>query len=247
MTLLILALSFFLLLASYAAQSFNIARTGRVNRDSAALMMRVQRQPPMLDENTLWRLTVRMPQKDKGSAPVSAVARVRFIEERGYEPPSGKIFVEDDFSGIFRVNEQGYAASWTLSEDKDDRKDGLWVMGLFAQPKYPFLYFSLGLFPNFITVSGEEEAFSLMEGVPGVPGDKLNFIFSHTNNGEEGRVLSNGKVTYKNSEILNLPLTQVDIGEEVAAGTVELVPVYPDSSSSSSSSSSTDEVPQQGC
>ena len=38
------------------------------------------------------------------------------------------------------------SGKWTLSEDKNDRKDGLWIWGLFEEPKYPFLYFNLGLF-----------------------------------------------------------------------------------------------------
>jgi hypothetical protein len=30
----------------------------------------------------------------------------------------GRIFVEDDFNGLIKVDEKGYAGSWTLSEDK---------------------------------------------------------------------------------------------------------------------------------
>jgi hypothetical protein len=35
-----------------------------------------------------------------------------------YINTQGRIFVEDDFNGLIRVDEKGYAGSWTLSEDK---------------------------------------------------------------------------------------------------------------------------------
>ena len=34
---------------------------------------------------------------------------------------------------------------WQLSEDPDDRKDSLWIWGLFKEPLYPFILFSLGV------------------------------------------------------------------------------------------------------
>ena len=98
----------------------------------------------LLDSTTLWRISITLTKS--GSKSIDCIARVRFVEDRNYEPPQGRIFVEDDFNGLIKVDEKGYAGSWTLSEDKDDRKDGLWIWGLFQEPKYPFLYFSLGTF-----------------------------------------------------------------------------------------------------
>jgi hypothetical protein len=96
-----------------------------------------------LDGDTLWRLSIKL-QAD-GEKTSEATARVRFVDYRNYEPPQGQIFVEDDYNGLVQVNEKGYCkVLWTLSEDKENRKDGLWVWGLFEEPKYPFLYFSLG-------------------------------------------------------------------------------------------------------
>lgn len=98
----------------------------------------------LLDSSTLWRISISLTKS--GFKSIDCIARVRFVEDRNYEPPQGRIFVEDDFNGLIKVDEKGYAGSWTLSEDKDDRKDGLWIWGLFQEPKYPFLYFSLGIF-----------------------------------------------------------------------------------------------------
>jgi hypothetical protein len=203
-----------------------VGRQRQFKARSSSSLYAAERTPPLLNGNTVWRLRLNLVGQD-GKPALKATARIRFVEEKGYEPPSGKVFIENDFSGIIRTNEKGYASTWTLSEDRNDRKDGLWIMGLFKEPKYPYLYFSLTVFETFLLPNGEEQPFSLMEGSSGVPGDKLNFVFNHLNKGpEDGRVLSGGVITFKNSEILNLPLTKVDIGEEVSAGTVELSPVY---------------------
>ena len=67
----------------------------------------------------------------------------------------GRIFIEDDYNGLVRVDEEGYAGVWTLSEDKDDRKDGLWIWGLFEEPKYPYIYFYLDIYPTVIVDKNE--------------------------------------------------------------------------------------------
>ncbi|GMI26533.1 hypothetical protein TrCOL_g1051 [Triparma columacea] len=58
---------------------------------------------------------------------------VRFEPLDGYEPPQGKI------SG------EGITGSYLLSEDPEDRKDGLWVWGLFKDPLYPFCLVKLDI------------------------------------------------------------------------------------------------------
>ena len=122
-------------------------RTVRTYVNSRESMMMNSSPSPkraLLDSTTLWRISITLTKS--GSKSIDCIARVRFVEDRNYEPPQGRIFVEDDFNGLIKVDEKGYAGSWTLSEDKDDRKDGLWIWGLFQEPKYPFLYFSLGTF-----------------------------------------------------------------------------------------------------
>ncbi len=96
-----------------------------------------------LSSADLWRLTIRF-KSFNNTRIQEASARVRFIPTKNYEPPQGRVFIEDDFNGLFKADDNGYSGRWTLSEDKNDRKDGLWVWGLFEEPKYPFLYFNLG-------------------------------------------------------------------------------------------------------
>jgi hypothetical protein len=97
---------------------------------------------PSLSSNCLWNLDIALQSKDIKS---TTLIGVRFVEDRGYEPPQGKIFVETDPNSFMKLTGKGYAGSWSLSEDKNDRKDGLWIWGLFKEPKYPYLYFTLGL------------------------------------------------------------------------------------------------------
>lgn len=74
----------------------------------------------------LWNLKVQL-KAFNGTMMQEALAKIRFMATKNYEPPQGRIFVEDDYNGIFRVDEDGYGGRWTLSEDKKERKDGLWI------------------------------------------------------------------------------------------------------------------------
>lgn len=178
------------------------------------------------DGETLWRLNVRLSRD--GDKDTTAALRVRFVPDRGYEPPSGRIFIEDDFQGLVKVDEQGYAGTWTLSEDKEDRKDGLWIWGLFETPKYPFMYFYLDVFSSTVLPSGEEDP--IWANIGGVPGNRLNFRFEHVVDKETGTILSNGLMNFKASELIKAdPFGvggTVDVGDSVTAGAVDIVPAF---------------------
>jgi hypothetical protein len=65
------------------------------------------------------------------------VVNCRFVEEEGYEPPQGAVEVVPSSGGNDKLSfSKSY---WKLSEDPNDRKDGLWVWGLFKEPLYPFM------------------------------------------------------------------------------------------------------------
>lgn len=103
-----------------------------------------------LTSQTMWRIFLTLQLDGKTKTRTSVV--VRFVEERNYEPPQGRVYIEADETGFVKSDGKGYSGVWTLSEDKEDRKDGLWVWGLFEEPKYPFLYFYLG---NIIAVHNQ--------------------------------------------------------------------------------------------
>mmetsp|Transcript_36301 Transcript_36301/g.34308 ORF Transcript_36301/g.34308 Transcript_36301/m.34308 type:complete len:254 (-) Transcript_36301:88-849(-) len=181
----------------------------------------------LLDSSTLWRISLTL--SKPGCASIDAIARLRFIEDRNFEPPQGRIFVEDDFNGLIRVDEKGYAGSWTLSEDKDDRKDGLWIWGLFAEPKYPFLYFSLGIFKSIMLPSGLEKP--IWDG-EGVPNDRLNIRFAHERDPVKGAVLTDAVMEYQITELRKADPFGVggtiNVGDKFTAGTVSLRQVLGD-------------------
>lgn len=62
---------------------------------------------PSLRENSLWKITLKF--RKQGYKDIDATARIRFIQATNYEPPQGKVFVEDDYNALIKVDEQGYA------------------------------------------------------------------------------------------------------------------------------------------
>jgi hypothetical protein len=67
----------------------------------------------------------------------------KFLEEEGYEPPQGVLQPIDIASSEQAGRLQITKSYWKLSEDPNDRKDGLWIWGLFKEPLYPFLLLQL--------------------------------------------------------------------------------------------------------
>jgi hypothetical protein len=182
-----------------------------------------------LDQRTPWQLSISL--RRPGQSKLDVAVRVRFVEKGGYEPPQGRIFVESDSLGLLVTDEMGWAeGSWTLSEDKDDRRWGLWVQGLFEEPLYPYLYLSVGVKDAVVLASSQVEG---VFGGEGVPGKRLYFRFNHVRN--KGEVtLSDGQVTYKTVEMIKAdPLGlggMVNAGEIMPAGVVQIQPLLSPSS-----------------
>ena len=177
-----------------------------------------------LDERTLWRMNLTF--KRQGCRETTAAIRVRMLEARGYEPPQGRIFIEDDFNGLVKTDEKGYSGTWTLSEDKDDRKDGLWIWGLFEEPKYPYLYFYLDVYDDIVLPSGEKQP--IYDDGETIPKGRLNMRFSHVQEKGKGAILTDGQMTYQETELLKAdPLGiggRVNVGNFIDAGQIEMIP-----------------------
>ena len=113
-----------------------------------------------LDENTTWRLRFSLngvPTTSGRKVGELFVVDVQFILEEGYEPPQGdikQIIKESNDNENVRYLKVTNGR-WKLSEDPDDRKDGLWVWGLFKEPLYPFML--LQLETEEYALPGEEE------------------------------------------------------------------------------------------
>ncbi|KAJ1439801.1 hypothetical protein B484DRAFT_443708 [Ochromonadaceae sp. CCMP2298] len=208
------ALAAFLYLASVSSFTRSFQRPTRSLQVAAA-------KKAELSGPNLWRITLSL--RRAGCKNIEAVARVRFVADGQYEPPQGRLFIEDDLNGLIKCNERGYAGGWTLSEDKNDRKDGLWIWGLFEEPKYPFLYFFLDVYDTVVLPSGEED--KIFDG-EGIPNARLKFRFNHVRDKERGSLLSDGQMTYKLTEMVKAdPLGiggTIDVGDEISAGICDI-------------------------
>ena len=113
------------------------------------------------------------------------------------------------------VGEDGTASdagTWQLSEDPDDKRDGLWIWGLFEEPLYPFLLVSL-----------DSETIGLPEG------GRLALRLGHKSRPNEGeQLLSSGSVAARRKENYNADLfglSSAALDEDTNIGTVSIQPV----------------------
>mmetsp|Transcript_4543 Transcript_4543/g.8361 ORF Transcript_4543/g.8361 Transcript_4543/m.8361 type:complete len:206 (+) Transcript_4543:80-697(+) len=136
------------------------------------------------------------------------VIQAQFIEDEGYEPPQGSL---KQIKGDLQLTK----SRWILSEDPDNRKDGLWVWGLFSEPLYPFLLLNL-----------ETGKFDL----PGEDGDsvlplKLFAQINHKRDEEKGVLLSQAELNVREIETVKadpIGAATVDVYEEVAVGQITI-------------------------
>ena len=160
-----------------------------------------------------WRVKIDLTAPGGGAAPVTVNADLRFAEEEGFEPPQGFLRVERCVpEGALTLGEQ--PARWLLSEDPEDRKDSLWIWGLFSEPLYPFILLQLEL----------AAPLAVADGVS-IPAGPLYCQVDHRR--KDGAVqLGEGAVTYKVSEKLAadlVGLSQVTYNEPIRCGTIRFV------------------------
>jgi hypothetical protein len=104
-----------------------------------------------LTEETTWRLRFSLtgvPTKFDRKVGELFSVDVQFKEDEGFEPPQGTVVQvqtsNDESSSSSRINALKIKGGrWKLSEDPNDRKDGLWVWGLFSEPLYPFMLLNI--------------------------------------------------------------------------------------------------------
>lgn len=180
-----------------------------------------------LTEETLWKLRFSMSgiktTDDRRINELLFVVDANFIEDEGYEPPQGSVVARD----IQNDNDDSSSNSsnvatlriksgrWQLSEDPEDRKDGLWVWGLFQEPLYPFLLLQLETEP--IELPGEKTIAPL----------KLFAQISHSRDKERGVVLKASQLNIREMETIKAdPFggATVEIYEEVTVGQLSIQP-----------------------
>ena len=165
-----------------------------------------------LTEETDWklRLVLRSVSTTQGRKVDHVVsATVQFREEEGYEPPQGSITTaEGDPLKITK-------SYWKLSEDPNDRKDGLWIWGLFKEPLYPFMLLQMEV--DEIPLSEDDTIQPL----------QLYAQINHKRDDEAGVILEAGELKVRQMETINADpfgVASVDVYEEVNIGTLSILP-----------------------
>ena len=77
-----------------------------------------------------WRLFYTLPEQN-----LERCLLADFTADVDYEPPQGTVSLT--------LGNTTHAGRWLLSEDPEERKDGLWIWGLFKEPLYPFLLMTM--------------------------------------------------------------------------------------------------------
>jgi len=144
------------------AQQFQNRQAVKLAAESATSSMAT------LTEATTWTMRMNLenlPTEKGKKAGGIYVIQAKFIEEEGYEPPQGilqQFFPKDDTVDDENTENEPSASQmtvrsgrWTLSEDPNDRKDSLWIWGLFKEPLYPFLLLQFEV--EKIELPGEEK------------------------------------------------------------------------------------------
>jgi hypothetical protein len=184
----------------------------------------------------------------------------QFVEEDGYEPPQGtfvqqqqlysstssssSLVMQDEMNRTTITSATDITSSssssnrclqigksrWILSEDPNDRKDGLWVWGLFKEPLYPYMLLSFETLPIPLNSTGTAAASTAT--IDCIPALQLYVQLNHTRNRDTGAVsfqlsnsASNYDLTIRQKETISadpLGVSKVDIYEELSIGTFSI-------------------------
>jgi hypothetical protein len=173
-----------------------------------------------LTEHTTWRLRFVlqgvMTKKGKKVDEIF-VATCKFLEEDGYEPPQGALQQVELTSDRLKVT----ASYWKLSEDPNDRKDGLWIWGLFKEPLYPFML--LQLETAAVPLSGNANADG--EDVDEILPLQLYAQINHSRDSEMGVILEGAELNVRQMETMKADpfgVSMVDVFEERNVGTLSI-------------------------
>lgn len=81
-----------------------LTKGSRTPNNSNNILLMSNSNAATLTKNTKWRLSFSL--MCEGYKPVDVLAQIRFINDKGYEPPQGKVFLEEDQNGLIRINNQ---------------------------------------------------------------------------------------------------------------------------------------------
>ncbi|CAJ1951732.1 unnamed protein product [Cylindrotheca closterium] len=214
--------------------SWSSSSSCRSCRSSSSLMASVA--TTTLTDKTTWKLRFLLQglptEKGKKVEEMLFTINAQFIEEEGYEPPQGdlqQVYLDDADQEKEEEEEEKNTATgtavagqlritksrWLLSEDPTERKDGLWVWGLFKEPLYPFLL--LQLETDRVPLPGEDD--------DAIKPLKLFAQLNHQREKEIGVILKGGDLKIRQMETMKADpfgAATVDVYDEVTIGKINI-------------------------
>lgn len=189
-------------------------------RTSRSLSSQLWASKATLTDDTLWKLRFVLKGIETGKGKkVDRIFRIdaNFLEEEGYEPPQGSVRQIASDNENFKITK----SYWQLSEDPNDRKDGLWIWGLFKEPLYPFLLLKLETDSIPFGCEDDEDVIKPLQ---------LFAQINHRRDSELGVVLDAAELKVRQMETIKADpfgAAKVDIYEEVSIGTLSVQPAVP--------------------
>jgi hypothetical protein len=153
----------------------------------------------------------------------------KFLEDDGYEPPQGSFQQSIDHDEQMTTNADGNKnenfskakpllrlanSRWQLSEDPNDRKDGLWIWGLFKEPLYPYMLLKL-----------ETDSIPFGSGDDSINPLQLFAQINHKRDPDIGAVLDGADLKVRQMETIQADpfgVSKVDVYEEISVGTISI-------------------------
>lgn len=183
-----------------------------------------------LTEDTTWKVRIQFKKIVTNKGKIVSPTYLfdwKFMEDENYEPPQGTIQVlEKDEDGEVEESSSSKSSNlllkakgrWTLSEDPDDRKDSLWIWGLFKEPLYPFLL---------LTLETPEIPYGEEEDEDSIPPMVIYSQIKHRRDSERGAVLPNSPtlLTTRLMETMNADLLgvgKVEVYEDKNTGQITI-------------------------
>lgn len=192
-------------------------------RDAVRVALSATTTKTTLTEETSWnlRFVLRGVSTNEGKK-VDEIFSItgQFLEETGYEPPQGslkQIDITDD--NQLKIT-KGY---WKLSEDPNDRKDGLWIWGLFEEPLYPFLLLQIETDPIPLSSGGGNS--TVADYIKPL---QLYAQINHKREKDVGVVLEASELKVRQLETIKADpfgAATVDVYDEVDIGTLSIQPI----------------------
>ncbi len=183
-----------------------------------------------LTEETTWQVRIQLKNistKKGNVVSPTFLFQWKFMEDINYEPPQGtlEVVLSNDGKEEGEIKKKSFALEkgrWTLSEDPNDRKDSLWIWGLFKEPLYPFLLLTLET-PSLPYWEADDDDDDF------IPPLKLYSQITHRRDPERGAVLppTPTSMTVREMETVDadvLGVAKVDIYEEKSIGQITIVP-----------------------